>query len=159
MPWPAEARRWLPRGPWIRLRPVASRREVWPQLAAFLAWLVGSLLGAWMVPSPEGHGTHKQLRLPACSVMELLRRPCPGCGLTTSVSATLHGRLAEAFRAHPFGPPLYALATVGAWLAFWAWARRLRLSLDTPGMNRAVVAVLGSFLLYGLIRFLLGRPG
>ncbi|MCA1947363.1 MAG: DUF2752 domain-containing protein [Armatimonadetes bacterium] len=158
MPSRAEALRSALRGPWLAFTPVATRREVWPQLALFLSWLAGTLLGAWIVPSPRGHGSHEQLGLPACSVMALLHRPCPGCGLTTSVSATLRGRLAEAFRAHPFGPPLYALATFGAALALWGWSRRLRVSVDTPPMNALVAAVLGAFLLYGAARFVLWLP-
>ncbi|MFN3683499.1 MAG: DUF2752 domain-containing protein [Fimbriimonadaceae bacterium] len=158
MPSRAEALRSALRGPWVAFTPVASRREVWPQLALFLAWLGGTLLGAWIVPSPRGHGTHEQLGLPACSVMALLHRPCPGCGLTTSVSATLHGRLTEAFQAHPWGPPLYALATFGSTLGLWGWSRRLRVSLDTPATNLVVILALGSFLLYGAARFVVWAP-
>jgi len=56
-----------------------------------------------LTPDPSGYGTHRQLGLPACSYRVNTGRPCPHCGLTTSVCATFHGRLVLAFRSQPFG--------------------------------------------------------
>jgi hypothetical protein len=39
-----------------------------------------------------------------------LRTPCPLCGMTTSVEATVHGQLGSALRANPAGPFLLLAA-------------------------------------------------
>lgn len=131
------------------------RGRLWPQLALFLGWLAGVTAGLWIEPSPAGFGSHTQIGLPACSVMAVLHRPCPGCGLTTSVSFALRGRWSEAFRAHPFGPPLVVVASLGAALALWGWLAGVRVSVGTRRMDLAAIAFLTAFLLYGAARFLL----
>lgn len=71
-------------------------------------------VGAWLQPRGSGFGTHTQLGLPTCSMLVTTGYPCPGCGLTTSVSMTMHGRLGEAVNAQPFGVILaLALAALG----------------------------------------------
>ena len=69
----------------------------------------------WLKPHASGTGTHQELGLPPCAMLSLTGWPCPTCGLTTSVSALVHGRWALAFKAHPFG--LVLLAGVAALLA------------------------------------------
>ena len=49
---------------------------------------------------------------PACPVRALTGIPCPLCGMTTSVEATVRGDLTDAFAANPAGPPLLAAALV-----------------------------------------------
>jgi len=76
------------------------------------------LATSWMLqPRLAGHGTHRQLGLPACSFLVKTGKPCPSCGLTTSMAAMAHGKLALAFRAQPFGMVLFvtvaAMAGVG----------------------------------------------
>jgi hypothetical protein len=80
---------------------------------ALAAWAV--LAVAWaLTPDPRGHGTHTQLGLPSCSFRSSTGYPCPHCGLTTAVSAGVHGRLTESFQAHPLGLPLVgALVVLG----------------------------------------------
>ncbi|MBS0211512.1 MAG: DUF2752 domain-containing protein [Planctomycetes bacterium] len=49
-------------------------------------------------------------RLPElCAWRRLLNRNCPGCGLTRSWVAALHGRPGLSFQMHPLGMPLLAL--------------------------------------------------
>jgi len=53
---------------------------------------------------------------PGCLFHRITGIPCLLCGMTRSMAATAHGRLAEAFRFHLLGPPLFLLAaavTVG----------------------------------------------
>ncbi|MBC7248507.1 MAG: DUF2752 domain-containing protein [Actinobacteria bacterium] len=46
---------------------------------------------------------------PGCLFHRLTGLPCLLCGMTRSLAATAHGRLAEAFRLHLLGPPLFGL--------------------------------------------------
>lgn len=115
-----------------------------------LFWGVGFSLK----PDPRGHGTHQQLGLPPCTIYFLTGRPCPSCGLTTSVSATLHGDLALAWRANPFGIAIVAVS-VGLFLnSLMALGVRRSLWLS----ERTVVWLLMLFLLgwavHGGFRFL-----
>lgn len=86
-------------------------------LLAATACIAVLAVGACLTPRGGGFGTHTQLGLPSCSMLVTTGYPCPGCGMTTSVSLTLHGRLGEAFGAQPFGvvfvAGLAALAMAG----------------------------------------------
>ena len=95
----------------------------------------------WLEPRAGGAGTHEQLGLPYCSFLVRTGYPCPTCGMTTSVSAAVHGRLALAWRAHPFGVVFAAGAEVGVLmgLAQLLWGRRV-LRLSSRGLFRALVA-------------------
>ena len=87
-----------------------------------LAMVIGCaavLAAAWFfIPRSRGYGTHEQLGIPACTFLGETGYPCPSCGMTTSVSAAARGRIALAWRAHPFGAALLAwivvLGLVGA---------------------------------------------
>jgi hypothetical protein len=103
---------------------------------------VGLLVLARLLPGGLLH------RAPAiCPVRLATGRPCPACGLTRSWQATTHGRLREALRWHPMGPPTVAGAIwlaiddaaderldrvgrpvqavlVAVWLATWLWRLR-----------------------------------
>lgn len=72
-------------------------------------------VGAWLEPSPDGHGTHAQLGLPACGWVQVLGKPCPTCGMTTAVSLAAHGRPVQSFLTQPAG----FLVAVAAAAAFW----------------------------------------
>ncbi len=76
-------------------------------------------LAATLTPDPAGYGTHEQLGFQQCSFIVRHGLPCPTCGLTTSVSAAVHGQFGLAFRAQPFGMILAAaiatLAVAGTW--------------------------------------------
>jgi hypothetical protein len=77
----------------VRLRGLLVLAPCWGLLAA----------AAMLTPRASGYGTHRQLDLPACSILARTGYPCPNCGLTTSVSAMAHGRVLAALAAQPFG--------------------------------------------------------
>jgi len=79
--------------------------------AAGPCWLMLTV-AAFLTPSVSGVGTHQQLGLSACSSLAYTGYPCPSCGMTTAVAATVHGRFALAFRAQPFGILLTLAAVV-----------------------------------------------
>lgn len=54
-------------------------------------------------PDPRGYGTHEQLGLAPCRMMEWTGVPCPGCGVTTSVTLAAQGSPVDAFWVQPFG--------------------------------------------------------
>jgi len=65
-------------------------------------------VGAALTPDARGYGTHEQLGLPACGFLARTGWPCPSCGLTTSVTNTVHGHIVTAFWVQPFGVVLCA---------------------------------------------------
>ncbi len=93
-----------------RLRTTAGRRA--------LSLLIG--LPAWAVlataislsPDPRGFGTHRQLGLGTCTVMQLTGYPCPMCGMTTCFTHMAHLDPLGALLAQPFGVVLF-LVTLG----------------------------------------------
>jgi hypothetical protein len=76
-------------------------------------------LSAWLTPSPDGVGTHKQLGLSGCTMLTLTGWPCPMCGMTTTFAHLAHLHLWDAARTQPFGLVLFAATLVFA-LAGWA---------------------------------------
>jgi hypothetical protein len=81
-------------------------------LAIALPCMAVLAVAAWMTPSPLGHGTHEQLGFQPCSFMVRTGYPCPSCGMTTSVSASVHLQLAQAWHAQPAGLVLAAALVV-----------------------------------------------
>ncbi len=53
-----------------------------------------------------------------CPFHALTGLPCPGCGLTRSVLALLHGNFAQSIALHPFGPLLFFALLASILLAF-----------------------------------------
>jgi len=76
---------------------------------------------AALAPAGDGFGTHRQLGLPSCEFLSRTGWPCPTCGMTTSVSLAVRGRVVRAWSSQPFGvlltAALAALAAAGAWQA------------------------------------------
>lgn len=113
----------------------------WFVLAAAAACLLALVvLGTLLSPAPEGHGTHTQLGLPACSFMELTTWPCPGCGVTTAAALAARGEFARALATQPFG----ALSALGLAL-FPLWA--LTLSLRGRDLGESAPAWINRFTL------------
>ena len=137
----------------IRFEHGWPRKQLVGQAVWFGAWLFATVAGLAMTPNPEGHGTHSQFGLPACPSVILFDRPCFGCGMTTSFSATLHLDFAAAWQAHPFGTFFYAIFTVTAALALWSWAKGLRMNTDSKAFNRAAMVLTIMFGAFGVVRF------
>lgn len=65
------------------------------------------LVPAFLDPGDRLLGLHTRLLLPPCLFHLLTGAPCPLCGMTTSFSLLLHGRLLRSFLANPAGPFIY----------------------------------------------------
>jgi hypothetical protein len=82
--------------------------------------------------------------------------PCPGCGLTRSVTAAGHFDLAESVHYHPFGAVIWVLAallTVSAIIGGRArGAVRARLVRHSRAIAISGWVTLFAFLVYGFVR-------
>lgn len=134
---------------------VASRKVIKGQLIWFTSWLFITIVGLSLSPDPTGHGTHQHLGLPPCPSVLLFDRPCPGCGLTTSWTALLHGNFALAFAAHPIGPLMYVMFTLSAFACLYGYVKQMRFDSDIRPINLATKAFLAVFVAFGVGRFLL----
>ncbi len=75
-------------------------------------------IAAWLSPSADGVGTHKQLGLPQCGWIVAVDLPCPTCGMTTAFSYTVRGNFFSAFKTQPFGMFLAVFVSIIGVLAF-----------------------------------------
>jgi len=82
---------------------------------------------ARLTPDPQGIGTHRQLGLPACTIVAWYGVRCPSCGMTTAWAHVVRGQAVAALRASvggsllaltalAAGPWLVGSATCGRWL-------------------------------------------
>jgi hypothetical protein len=124
------------------------------QLFWFFLWLGVTGFAIFLRPSVHGHGTHQQLGLPPCPSVLLFNRPCPGCGLTTSWTATVHGDFLTAFHAHPLGIPMYLGFTLLAFGTAWGNIRGQRLLVDTPKASLFFAIIFTIFFAFGAYRML-----
>lgn len=87
--------------------------------AAAVALGAAALLAvsAGLSPADEGHGTHEQLGLPACTWAVQFDAPCMTCGMTTAFSHAADGELAQSFATQPMGMVLAVLTASAFWLA------------------------------------------
>ncbi len=95
-----------------------------------------------LTPNPRGFGTHRQLGLPECSFKTLFQVPCPSCGMTTSWSHMVRGRVISSFRANAGGAALAITAiVVGPW--FLISGVRGRWAIEPPSEVWVVCYALG----------------
>ena len=114
---------------------IAGRsQEHWILLAGSIGALaIFIVLALWIHPDPRGFGTHEQLGLPACRMIEWTGIPCPGCGVTTSVALFGHGRFLESLHNQPLGflvglaIPLAAVWTIASHFLGRDLARDMRI--------------------------------
>ena len=139
---------------WVEIAPVSGWAR-WSHALLLLGVLVMVGVGLYLTPDPAGHGTHQQLGLPPCTIYYLTGRPCPSCGLTTSVSAILHGQFGLAWRANPMGFVIVAGAlavAINSLLALY-WGRSVR--IENTRFTLLLLALLALWLLHGAVRFAL----
>lgn len=127
----------------------------WSHALLLLGVLVMVGVGLYLTPDPAGHGTHQQLGLPPCTIYYLTGRPCPSCGLTTSVSAILHGQFGLAWRANPIGFVIVAAAAAVAINSLLAllWGRSVR--IENTRFTLLLLGLLTIWLMHGTVRFFL----
>lgn len=130
-----------------------SRRALVSQMATFLLWTGVTVVGAFLTPRDALHGTHQELGLPPCPSALFFDRPCPGCGLTTSWTAFIHGNFAMAFHAHALGPILYLAFTFVAMLSLLGALRGWRLRSEARWFQMTAGVLFAIVLVYGAIRF------
>jgi len=139
---------------WVELAPVSGWAR-WSHALLLLGVLVMVGVGLYLTPDPAGHGTHQQLGLPPCTIYYLTGRPCPSCGLTTSVSAILHGQFGLAWRANPIGFVIVAAAAAVAINSLLAllWGRSVR--IENTRFTLLLLGLLTIWLMHGTVRFFL----
>jgi hypothetical protein len=117
-----------------------------------------AVIGAWaillIVALHPPHG----LGIPICWLESTVGIPCPGCGLTRSMSCAIRGMFHASWTYHPFGL-FFLLAFVGtAIVGLLPAASRRRLQAliarHTRGFNVAYALFIAAFLTYGTTRAL-----
>ncbi|MGH7245077.1 MAG: DUF2752 domain-containing protein [Phycisphaerales bacterium] len=116
------------------------RDEKWKRrlLGLALAILCAAPLaiGAWLTPSPDGHGTHEALGLPRCGFLMAFGRPCMTCGMTTAVTWASHGHFVQAFRTQPAGALFAIVLASGVWFGLHAAATGVSLKPGLEALSR-----------------------
>lgn len=96
-----------------------------------------------LTPDPSGMGTHQQLGLPPCGLVQWFGIPCPSCGMTTSWAYLTRGQIPESLSANPAGTLMGLTALVfGLWLATCGMMGRWVLGLPGPPVLGAVAATI-----------------
>ncbi|MCZ6835083.1 MAG: DUF2752 domain-containing protein [Planctomycetota bacterium] len=112
-----------------------------------LAWL-GLCLA--IVHPPHGTGVS------VCLFSSSVGMPCPGCGMTRSLSCAARGLFEESWSYHPFGLLLLMLFTCTAGLSLLPGATRRRFAASVMRHHRAVtfvyIAFIVSFATFGAVR-------
>jgi hypothetical protein len=67
-----------------------------------------------MSPDPRGYGTHQELGLPACWMVDVFGVRCPSCGMTTAWAHLVRGELIAALHANVGGALLAAASLLAA---------------------------------------------
>lgn len=147
--------------PAIAPRSGRKRRKLYDVLFGPLtaSFAVVALALSFLLPT-EGLG------IPICWFKSLFGLPCPGCGLTRSLTCISHLEFAKAWNFHPFGPLIYALFVANVALLFVPGRRREALKNSMSANERwlklvYMITVL-CFLTFGCVRTLfcivLDRP-
>jgi hypothetical protein len=102
-------------------------------------------------------------RVPVCPMVNLMGRPCPGCGLTRATFACLHGQFGEAARLHPlvfFATPIVVICGV---LAAHSYIKRGKVRFSAPAarlLMPPLKVLYAALILLWIVRFfgVLGGP-
>ena len=145
---PEAIRRCEPIAPGACLAPSRSiHARLFGRTSTLVAWLA---LAIALIHPPHGLGVR------ICWTAGIADVPCPGCGLTRSLSCVVRGMFAEAWGYHPFGVVFAALfvgiAVIG--LLPPSDRRRVAAAMDrfSGWTTFGYAAFVASFLAYGVIR-------
>lgn len=116
-----------------------SRRIFSPRIE-FLAGGLLIMAGAFVYPHVTGIADRIG---PVCLFHRITGLPCLLCGMTRSLGATANGHLAQAFRFHFLGPPLFLLIAGGVVLVLAEYAFR-RPILPRPSRRARVFLAWGT---------------
>jgi hypothetical protein len=105
-----------------------SERPMMAVLSLGIAVVFG--IAAWLTPDPRGYGTHHQLGLPECSFRRMTGINCPHCGMTTSFSCLVRGRIGESLRANPMG-----IVLAGLLIMLFPWCAAIAISGRRSGIT------------------------
>jgi hypothetical protein len=146
------ARRWWRVAEAVQCVPIDRAARVGHALVVLsVALMIG--LGLYLQPNPSGHGTHQQLGLPPCSLYFFTQRPCPSCGLTTSISAWLHGDWRLGWRANPFGIVVLLIAMGVGLNSLMVLLFKRGLRLHPLIINWGLILLILGWLVHGILRF------
>lgn len=115
-----------------------------------------AIVASFLLPT-EGAG------IKLCATKYLFEVPCPGCGLTRSVTSVSHLQPIKAWNYHPFGliiHPFFCLAALSLLLSgrtrkrWGVWCRRRHRVLHSIYMTFVV-----AFLIFGVTRLVLAMMG
>ena len=106
-----------PIAPAIGVLRASAPLRVWQRALLLLSGIALAVplgIATQLSPSPRGMGTHQQLGLPPCSAIQLFGVRCPACGMTTSWTLMVRGRVLEAAQTNSGGAMLAVIAAVAA---------------------------------------------
>ena len=134
--------------PW--LDPPRAVYDLWLGKHCVLAAWLGLLLA--VVSPPQGSG------VVVCWFKDATVLPCPGCGLTRSLSCAIRGMLVESWHYHPMGPFILALFTFTAVQSLLPRSFRDQLARQMQAraviVHRLYVVFVIAFVAFGGIRAL-----
>jgi hypothetical protein len=112
---------------------------------------VAALVLSFLLP-PEGSG------IPMCWFKWAYGHPCPGCGLSRSLTCISHLQFEKAWAYHPFGLLIYVLFFANALLLLMPSrkraALRTRMSAQDRWLKPIYWSIVISFLIFGFVRLL-----
>ena len=115
-------------------------------------WVGAACLALSLFLPPDGLGIN------VCWFQYWFDLPCPGCGMTRSVTCISHLQFAKAVAYHPFGPLVYTffVANIVVLLMPRSWRADLkeRFEANDRWLRRVYTVIIVAFLLYGVIRLL-----
>lgn len=126
---------------------IRMRHRLLGRRTAIIAWII--LLVAVLHPPHE-------TGISLCWMNATTGVPCPGCGMTRSVSAIARGDFMKSVEYHAFGPLLLAISTLAA--AATLFPRLKRRTIDrcaerySHSLNVLFWVGIAAFVSYGVIR-------
>ena len=107
------------------------------------------IAASFLLP-PDGIGVS------VCMMKNLFDLPCPGCGLTRSITCVSHLEIVKAWNYHPFGLLVHPFLCIAALSAFLSGNTQRRMRICFWKRNRIAypvyMAVITAFLVFGFVR-------